>query len=187
MTAYSLRHHMERFHSIVLPHTREVDFGGVGSDTYVVSFPHTLKSVDFLLEGCPSRANTSEILREHFMYRHWKVKVAVVQEVPAPLPWCDQCEMHIPASRLFNHRHMDKCNKATERYIMRIDVEMAARCSDMEFSLYGEEGGDVVEVVENFRYLGRTLDQMDDDFPEVSENIMCARSVWGRLGMLLRW
>ena len=35
----------------------------------------------------------------------------------------------------------------------------------------------MVEGVEFFKYLGRTLDQTDDDFPEVRQKIMRARSV----------
>ena len=56
----------------------------------------------------------------------------------------------------------------------------------MEFSLYKEEGEDMVEGVENFKYLWRTLDQTDDDWPAVWLRIMRARLVWGRLGTLLR-
>ena len=40
--------------------------------------------------------------------------------------------------------------------------------------------------VTTFRYLGRSLDQTDDDWPDVRKNIMRARSVWGRLGTLLQ-
>ena len=57
----------------------------------------------------------------------------------------------------------------------------------MEFSLYKEEGEDMVEGVENFKYLWRTLDQTDDDWPAVWLSIMRARSVWGRLGTLIIW
>ena len=42
------------------------------------------------------------------------------------------------------------------------------------------------EGVEIFKYLGRTLDQTDDDWPAVRQNIMHARLVRGRLGTLLR-
>ena len=58
-------------------------------------------------------------------------------------------------------------------------------CGEMEFSLYREEGGDTVEGVTTFKYLGQTLDQTDDDWTEVKRNIMSARLVWGRLGTLL--
>ena len=64
---------------------------------------------------------------------------------------------------------------------------MSASCSDMEFSIYGEEGGDMAEGVEKIKYMGKTLYQKDDDWPEVRQNIRCARSVWGVLGTLLIW
>ena len=45
MVASSLCHYMERSHGVVLPQTRRVDVGGVGLDTYVVSYPRIIKSV----------------------------------------------------------------------------------------------------------------------------------------------
>ena len=47
----------------------------------------------------------------------------------------------------------------------------------MEFSLDGEEGDKIVDNVPTFRYMGRPLDQRDDDWPAVRRNIICARSV----------
>ena len=63
---------------------------------------------------------------------------------------------------------------------------MAERCGEMYFSLEGVEGEDRVDNVTTFRYLGRPLDQTDDDCPAVPRNIMCTSSVWGILGTLLR-
>ena len=94
--------------------------------------------------------------------------------------------MHMQASRLFKHRQSDKCNKSTEIRLQLRDVEMAERCGEMEFSLKGYEGDDRVENVTTFRYLGRPLDQTYDDWPAVRRSIMRARSVWRRLGTLLR-
>ena len=62
---------------------------------------------------------------------------------------------------------------------------MAERCSKMEFRMEEGEGDEMVEGVATVRYLGRTLDQMDDDWPAVRQNIMRARSIWGRLGTLI--
>ena len=50
----------------------------------------------------------------------------------------------------------------------------------------GKKGGDMVEGVANFKYLGQTLYQMANNWPAVSQNIMRARSVWERLGTLIR-
>ena len=65
------------------------------------------------------------------------------------------------------------------------DVEMAARCGEMEFNIDGGEGDERVENVPTFQYMGRLLDQTDDDWTDVWQNIMHARSVWGRLGTLI--
>ena len=62
---------------------------------------------------------------------------------------------------------------------------MAERCGDMEFRLYGREGDALVEVVANFKYLVRPLDQTDDDCPEVRRNIKKGRRVWGGLEKFL--
>ena len=79
-------------------------------------------------------------LREHFMFCNCKLKVAILQEGPEPLPGCDQCRMHMQAARLFKHQNEDKCHKSTERRIWRVYVEMAERCGEMEFKLDREEG-----------------------------------------------
>ena len=65
-------------------------------------------------------------------------------------------------------------------------MEMEASCGDMEFSMKEEEGDNMVEGMATFRYLGRTLYQMDDDCPDVRRNIMHARFLWGVLGTLIR-
>ena len=63
---------------------------------------------------------------------------------------------------------------------------MAEKCMDMESSLYGREGGDLVEGVATFKYMGRPLDQTDDGCPEVIRNINQAHKVWKKLEELLR-
>ena len=42
-------------------------------------------------------------------------------------------------------------------WLSRRDVEMAERYRDMVFRLYGREGGALVEGIENFKYLGRSM------------------------------
>ena len=90
------------------------------------------------------------------------------------------------AARLFKHQDLDKCHISTEIRLQRRDVEMAARCGEMEFNIDRKEGEDRLENVPTFRYLGLPLDQMGDDWPAVRRNIVRPRSVWGRLETLLR-
>ena len=63
---------------------------------------------------------------------------------------------------------------------------MAEKCGEIEFISYGREGGALVEVVTNLKYLGSPLDQTDDDWPVLRRNFKWARRVWGRLGNMLR-
>ena len=70
---------MERSHGIVLPQVRGLDVGGGGLETYKVSFLRILKLMECLVEGCPARSKNPGILKKIFMYRHWKLKVAIMQ------------------------------------------------------------------------------------------------------------
>ena len=151
-----------------------------------MSVPWILNLVDCPVDGCPYEAKNPGRLRENFMFRHWKSKMAILQEIPEPLPWCDSCGMHIHAEILFKHWQPDKYHKLTERRLQWMYVEMAERCGEMEFSLDGEEGDERVENVPTFRYLGRPLDKTDDDWKAVRWNIMRVRLVWGRLGTMIQ-
>ena len=137
MAASSLRHHLERAHGRVFPQVRGVNVRGGGMDVLKFLFPCILNSMDCLVEGCPAKAKPPGRLWENFMFRHWKSKVAILQEGPEPLPLCDQCGMHMQVARLFKQRHSDKFHKSTERRLRQRDVDIAARCGEMEFSLDG--------------------------------------------------
>ena len=94
--------------------------------------------------------------------------------------------MHMPEGHLIKHRRTAHCLNNTDMWIIHRDVEVVSLCSDTEFSLNGEEGGDKIEGVVIFKYLGRPLDQSDDEWMAVIWNIRKSRQVWGRLGVILR-
>ena len=58
--------------------------------TYVVSFPRVLKTVIFLVPGCPEVAHSADQMRENFIYRNFFAQTVVVQEGRDPLPHCDR-------------------------------------------------------------------------------------------------
>ena len=99
-----------------------------------------------------------------------------------PLSRCDHCGMYIPAARLIKQIWAVRRNKATGMRIGQTGVEVTERYGEMEFRLYGREGGALVEVVAIVKYLGWTLYQMDNYWSEVRHNIKWARKVWRRLG-----
>ena len=80
MEASYLKAHMERSHGICVPQTRGVDEVGEGPTTYTVSFPRVLKEVICPVPGCPAVAHSAGRLLGNFMCRHFRSKVAVVQE-----------------------------------------------------------------------------------------------------------
>ena len=43
-----------------------------------------------------------------------------------------------------------------------------------------------MEGVAQFKYLGKTLDQSNDEWMEICQNIRRARKVWGNLGDILQ-
>ena len=65
-------------------------------------------------------------------------------------------------------------------------MAITAKCLEATFSLTGEDEAERIKGVGRFKYLGKMLDQSDDDWKSVLHNIRKARQVWGRLGKLLR-
>ena len=58
MVESSLSNNMEITHEMSLDQTWEVETGGGGSDTYVVSLPHVLPLVVYPVKLLPSRGKT---------------------------------------------------------------------------------------------------------------------------------
>ena len=71
-------------------------------------------------------------------------------------------------------------------HLRQRDVEMEEMCGHMEYSLYGREGDALVEGVANFKYLGRNLDQTDDDWLALKWNVKQVCRVWGVSLLMLR-
>ena len=65
-------------------------------------------------------------------------------------------------------------------------MEVASWSAEMEFSLTGKEGYETIEGVALFKYLWRTLEQLDNNWPVVRRNIGKSRQVWDRLGFIMR-
>ena len=65
-------------------------------------------------------------------------------------------------------------------------VEMEEKCGEMEFSLYMGYGYALVEGVTIFKCLGPPLEQTDNYWPAIIRKIMCAGTVWEKLGNMLR-
>ena len=143
----------------------------MGPTTYEVSFHRVLQSVICAVMGCPEVAHIEGWLREHFVYRHFWLQVAVVQVGAETLPCCDLCIMHMPVGRLIKYWHMARCNKNMQMRWYRRDVAISNKCLEAPFSLTREDGAERVDGVDSFRYLGQIPNQSDNDCPAVFRKI----------------
>ena len=79
VTISYLKARMESSHGICVPQTRGVDEVWRGPTMYVVSLPKVLQEAISPVPGCPAVAYSVGRLFEHFMFCHFRSKVAVVQ------------------------------------------------------------------------------------------------------------
>ena len=135
---------MEITHSNILKQTCGVDVGGGGAETYVLSLTCVLTLVKLLVEGCTARVHNPGSLRKHFMYRHRKYKIAILQEGPYLILQCTNCIMHMPKDRLERYKHTTSYNRVTEMELQRRNDDLVQISGKMEFSLYGREGDSMV-------------------------------------------
>ena len=128
----------------------------------MVSFPRAMKTVRCQVPGCQAVSHSAVRMREHFIYRHFFYRIAVVKEGTAPLPQCELCSMHMLEGRLLKYQQTQRCNWNTQMRCRRKDVAIVRLCMEAEFSLRGEDDVEYIEGVETFKYPGSILDQSDD-------------------------
>jgi hypothetical protein len=63
---------------------------------YRVSFPKTVSKIDCPIEGCPGRATSRANLHIHFIHRHARDTLAILEEGTFPNPRCEYCDMFVP-------------------------------------------------------------------------------------------
>ena len=61
-------------------------------------------------------------------------------------------------------------------------MEFSQISGDMYFVLYEREGDAMVKGVDQFKYLGQTLDQSNDNWPIIRQDISREWKVWVLLG-----
>ena len=127
---------MESINGRNLAQNREVYTKGCGKDIYRVSFHPVLTSMTCPVEGWPEKSHTLGRLKKHFIYRHWKAQVAIVQEGLDPLPQFPSCGMHMHAVRLIKHQMTDRCNQGIEMRLCRRNVDTSQKSGEIKFSLY---------------------------------------------------
>ena len=184
MQAASLRGHLETQHDVFRSFVLNREIGGNQP-------PATFRAISDIaaglyycpVPGCCGEATTPKSLRWHFVFRHPQHLVVIPREGSVPLPRCLRCRMQTPVESLNRgHQQTEQCQGM---YEMRLQHEAAARSQDalqQEFFC----GGDELEKVEVFKYLGRMLTYDDNDTQAMRVNLNKARKCWARISRVLK-
>ena len=131
-------------------------------------------------ESCKFQCNTRNKMRRHFRSRHLEDIIIINEE--GLLPQCVQCgifqsnvnsEKHLQSedckryAQIKNNKRLDRCNKAA---------------TNVKFQLNNND----IKKVNDFKYLGRIIDDTDDDLKAVENQLKKARATWGRIGKILK-
>eukprot|EP00978_Attheya_sp_CCMP212_P011354 scaffold28024_cov58-Attheya_sp.AAC.2 len=82
----SLQHHLRVQHGQTTPVGREPAPAVGLSAEYLVSSPKMVNSIDCPIEGCPGKATSKANPRAHFMHRHVKDTLIILDEGTFPHP-----------------------------------------------------------------------------------------------------
>lgn len=118
-------------------------------------------------------------MRTHFGNRH-REHIIIIREEGC-LPRCPSCGFF--GASMLERRHITSqlCKINTEkrqRYFKNVEL-MRARETTFEV------GGETIQRVEDFKYLGRILDEVDDDTKAMRQQVRKAAIVWRRVFKVL--
>ena len=85
--------------------------------------------------------------------------------------------MYLYLEKMIRHQRADRCNQATGMRLLIRDVELVQRAGEMNFSIYDREDDLLGKGLTQFQYLGRTLDNMDNEWPAFHWKFVKVRAV----------
>ena len=154
----------------------------VDQHMYRVFFPRTTGLVACPVEDCRGGTTSRANLLINFVHRHAQDMIMIMEEGNQPRPCCPDCNMFVPWV-VINRRHPTTtlCVRGAEQKHQRLAEEESRERSSIAFRAYGQP----LAMVTSFRYLGRTLTAMGDDWTGVVGNLWKERRTWARLSRVL--
>jgi hypothetical protein len=116
------------------------------------------------------------------MFKHPQHRITILEE--SPLPRCDRCDMHVPATALAKGH--DATLLCRQGHILKLKLaaeEDIRKAWQVVFSVRGVP----LESASKFVYLGHQLSSTDDDWPDVVKNLAEARNRWATTFRVLIW
>ena len=184
MQAASLQRHLETQHDVYRSFVLNRDLEGERPPaTFRADEDTETGSYCCPVPGCCGGAHTRFTLRRHFVFRHPQDLVVIPAEGSLPYPRCPRCRMQTsPEALNRGHQQTALCRGLFERQMQH---EAAARSQDaLQQGFFC--GGDDLERVEVFKYLGRMLANDDNDTQAMRANLKKARRCWARISRVLR-
>jgi hypothetical protein len=133
------------------------------------------------VEGCGyAAATTRSRMRKHFRSRHLHDTIIVEEEGQSPLPRCEKCGL-FQSSVGPKHQATLDCQQFTKSFKRRKEAKVQKAANETVFKINGRP----IKCVKEFKYLGRILDDNDDDLPAINRNLNRARWKWGSIGRIL--
>ena len=118
--------------------------------------------VDCPVEGCPFKVKAEAVskrgqMRNHFRSRHVRDDIWIEEE--GQLPRCTRCGIFMKDANSARHQGTEACRKFTIVREKEARAEIQVLALEVKFTIGGVE----IKRVKQFRYLGRVLDENDDD------------------------
>ena len=134
--------------------------------------------------GCPAHdITTSYGLRRHFNYRHPAASIKIIGDDDTKR--CPVCKLFVPVDKdgeIPNRHKLSKYCEEGKNRIYKGELKILREAAEAQ-SFHA--GGELLERVSFFKYLGRWLEEEDDDNMSIDENIKKARKRWNQVHPIL--
>ena len=119
-------------------------------------------------------------MRKHFRWRHLEDIIMIEEE--GLLPQCVECGFFQKNVNTPEHLNSEECKQYAEiKRNKRLDL-----CNQAAINVKFEINEVKLKEVKQFKYLGRVLENDDDDLTAVENQIAKARMTWGRIGKVIK-
>ena len=130
------------------------------------------------IPGCPGESKDKFGMYRHFCLKH--VETNLIIDGDGQCERCNKCGMF--AINMAKHQKTVTCEKVQGRRKNEDLQNKQAAAETVGFKVYGKD----LEQVKDFRYLGRTINNNDDDTDCIHTQIKKARKQWNSLSKILK-
>lgn len=126
---------------------------------------------------CPAIIKTAGEMRKHFRNRHLKDTIIIEEE--GLLPQCTKCGLF---QSIVGEKHQKSadCKRFTAIKEKRLKAEVQKAAAQFVFTVNGIP----IKHPKEFKYLGRIMEENDDDQAAINRNLQKARQKWGMIGRI---